>query len=119
MSIPTQKHICWRPNTKEELKSWPVKVRLKFANSLKYLLAGRVPSSAKFMREYPGKSLIRVKHEHLGLSYRLVLTGKHPTDLYVLVAFIKKSPKGNESPHGVDAKIEEAYYAAEQHWKRE
>ncbi len=73
-----------------------------------------MPASAKFMEGYPGKSLIRLKHQHLGIAYRLILTAKHPDVLYNLVAFIKKSPKGGETPHGISTKIEDAFNAAQQ-----
>lgn len=111
-----KKPPAWVPDASDEFRLWPEKVRVKFLTSLIYLQNGQMPASAKFMEGNPGKSLIRLKHQHMGIAYRLILTAKHPDFLHILVAFIKKSPKGGETPHGISIRIEDCFNAAQQKW---
>jgi len=110
--------IQWVGSSLKDLKEMPEDVRDAIGFSLFQVQVGRKPLNASIMRGFSGASVLEIKDDFDGDTYRCIYTIRFPEAVYVLHAFMKKSTRGIETSkndiHLVKArlKIAEAHYAA-------
>lgn len=93
------KPVYWVASSKEELCSFPVKVRREIGYALHFAQAGSKHPSAKPLKGFVGFGVVEIVEDYDRGAYRAVYTTKVGGVIYVLLAFQKKSKTGIETPN--------------------
>ena len=92
------KRVAFAAQTRDDLSDFPAEVKSMFGHALYMAQTGKTHPDAKAMRGFPGASVIEVRDDHAGDTYRLVYTAKGGSAITVLHAFKKKSRRGIRTP---------------------
>lgn len=92
------KPIQWVASSREEICSFPAKVRREIGYALHFAQAGSKHPSAKPLKGFAGAGVIEIVEDYDKGTYRAVYTTKLGDVIYVLLAFQKKSKSGIETP---------------------
>jgi len=93
------KPLIWRATSKADFLSFPVAVQREMGYALFLAQMGeRHPSMAKTLKGFGGGTVVEVKENHDGNTYRAVYTVRYAEAVFVLHAFQKKSKKGAATP---------------------
>jgi phage-related protein len=84
-------------SSRKDLQAFPAKVRLEVGRALFEAQLGEHPKDAKPLKGFGG-SVLEIRDNFEGGTYRAVYTVRFEGVLYVLHAFQKKSAKGIATP---------------------
>ncbi len=94
----------------------PEDVRDAFGFSLFQVQGGLNPLSAHIMRGFTGASVLEIKNDFDGDTYRCVYTVRFAEAVYILHAFMKKSARGIETSQNDIRLIKDRLKIAEAHY---
>ncbi len=92
------KRIAFIAQTKADLSGFPRAVKTGFGYALFLAQNGGKHPKAVAMKDFAGASVLEVRFDHAGDTYRLVYTTKGGAAISVLHAFMKKSTRGLKTP---------------------
>jgi phage-related protein len=93
------KPLLWRGDAKEEFASFPSSVQREMGYALFLAQMGdRHRTMAKTLKGFGGGSVIELRDNDDGDTYRAVYTVHYADAVYVLHAFQKKSKSGSRTP---------------------
>lgn len=96
--MPAPKPVRWVGGSREDLRGFPPEVRRQIGYALQFAQAGDKHPAAKPLKGFGGASVLEIREEHQGSTYRAVYTVRFPGAVYVLHAFQKKSKEGARTP---------------------
>lgn len=117
----TPKQAAWIGSSREDLRSFPKTVRGKIGHSLWEAQRGEFPRDAKVLQGFGGASVIEIRADDDGSTYRAVYTVRFADFIYVLHVFQKKSRKGVKTPPNIVELIRKRLKTAEkdyEDWKK-
>jgi phage-related protein len=93
------KPLIWRGSSQRDFAAFPRSTQREMGYALFLAQLGeRHPRMAKGLKGFGGASVIEIRHNDYGSTYRAVYTVRFADAIYVLHAFQKKSKKGNATP---------------------
>ena len=92
------KPVRWIGSSRDDLRSFPLKVRRDIGYALYAAQTGETDPAAKPLKGFGGASVMEIVAPHAGDTWRAVYTVRFAGVLYVLHAFQKKSTKGIATP---------------------
>ena len=92
------KRIAFIAQAKDDISGFPRAVKTVFGYALFLAQNGGKHPKAIAMKGFPGASVLEVRDDHAGNTYRLVYTTKGGVAISVLHAFMKKSTRGIKTP---------------------
>ncbi len=116
MSIQKNKPFVWVGSSHEDWKTFPEDVQDVMGYALHLAQEGEKALNTKPLTGFHGTSVLEIRDNYLGDTYRAIYTVKFHEVVYVLHAFQKKSKKGIETPkHEIDL-IEQRLKKAKEHY---
>jgi phage-related protein len=94
----TAKPLEFIGSSREDLSDFPAEVKRCVGFALRAAQKGGKHPDAKPLKGFGGASVLEVVSDFDGDTFRAVYTVKFKGVIYVLLAFQKKSKKGNETP---------------------
>jgi len=91
---PGMKPIVWVGSSLGDLRELPEEVQRGIGRALKVAQQGDRPASAKPLTGFGGASVLEIRDNHDGDTFRAVYTVRFAERLYVLHVFQKKSRHG-------------------------
>lgn len=85
-------------SSKKDLTAMPDTIKLDFGHRLHMVQMGLYPENAKTLSGFGGASVVELKQNDLGGTYRAVYTVQFKDIVYVLHCFKKKSSSGIATP---------------------
>ena len=107
----------WLGSTKKDIGKLPSDVKDVFVQGLYEASLGEEPYGSKTLKGFGGRSVIELREDHKGDTFRAVYTVKFKKALYVLHVFQKKSKKGIATPKKDMALVEKRLKDAAFHYK--
>ncbi len=107
------KPIIWVGSSRRNLKELPEAVQRGVGRALQQVQKGEKPASAKPLSGFGGASVLEIKSNYDGDTFRAVYTVRFAERLYVLHVFQKKSKRGSETSQQDIKLIQERLKAAE------
>jgi len=95
--IPDARPLLWVASSKRDLLNMPPEVTSDFGYGLYEAQIGDHPSIGKVLSGFGGTSVVELKMDHRGDTFRAVYTVRFAEVIVVLHAFQKKSHKGKET----------------------
>lgn len=93
------KPLYWRGSSKADFGAFPVSVQREMGYALFLAQMGeRHTLMAKMLKGFGGGTVIEVRENHEGDTYRAVYSVRYADAVYVLHAFQKKSKRGTKTP---------------------
>lgn len=93
------KPLIWRGSSQRDFAAFPRSTQREMGYALFLAQLGeRHPRMAKGLKGFGGASVIEIRHNDYGSTYRAVYTVRFADAIYVLHAFQKKSKKGITTP---------------------
>ena len=111
------KSINFVGSSREDLRSFPEKVRYDIGFALFLAQKGSKAGSAKPMKGFGGASILEIIEDSRSGTYRAVYTVRFEKAVYVLHCFHKKSKQGIKTPQSDIELIERRLKAAEADYK--
>ncbi len=108
------KPVVWVGASLRDLKALPDAVQTGIGRSLKLAQQGDKPTSAKPLSGFGGASVLEIKDNYDGDTFRAVYTVRFAERLYVLHVFQKKSRQGIQTSNQDIALIRIRLKAAEE-----
>jgi phage-related protein len=90
--VVTLKQLFFVGSSRDDLRSFPEKVRLEIGNELTRVQAGLMPTNWKPMKSV-GAGVYEVRVKDSSGAFRVFYVANKSTGVYVLHAFQKKTPK--------------------------
>lgn len=91
---PSLKPLEWTGASKKDLLTFPVQVRKEVGHALYVAQTGERNSNTRVMQGFGGASVLEVRDNFNGDTYRAVYTVRFAKAIYVLHCFQKKSHHG-------------------------
>ena len=114
--VAGEKRLFWMGSSREELISFPERVKDNIGWALGVAQFGeKHPSAKPWKGEKPG--VFEIVDDYGGNTYRAVYTVKYELAVYVLHAFQKKSPKGARTARSDIELIHKRLQAADEHYR--
>ena len=116
MNKPRLKPVVWIGSSREDLRDLPDRVQDKVGTALQGVQYGLRPAVVKTLSGFSGASVLEIKVNDDGSTYRAVYTVQFAGYIFVLHTFQKKSSHGSETAkqdrYRIRArlKLAEAYY---------
>ncbi len=88
------KPVFWIGNSREQLKHFPAEAQDKIGRALQKVQYGSKPALAKVLSGFHGASVLEIRADYDGDTYRAVYTVRFEEYIYVLHTFQKKSQHG-------------------------
>ena len=104
-------------SSREDLRSFPQKVRRDIGHALYAAQQGETDPAAKPLKGFAGASVLEIVGRHDTNTYRAVYTVRFSNALYVLHAFQKKSRRGIATPQKDINLIKQRLSMAERQYK--
>jgi phage-related protein len=104
-------------SSRDELRSFPEKVRRDIGQALYTAQRGETDPVAKPLKGFGGAKVMELVDRHDKNTYRAVYTVQFIGTVYVLHAFQKKSKKGIATPQKDIELIRQRLAAADRHYK--
>jgi phage-related protein len=92
------KPLMWVGTTLEDLRTFPDAVKRVMGYALHLAQAGSKHPDAKPRRGFTGASVLEIRDDYRGDTFRVVYTVGLRSAVYVLHAFQKKAKRGIETP---------------------
>jgi len=109
--------IHWVGSSRDDLRELPEDVKDVVGKALLQVQLGSKPRNAGVLRGFHGASVLEIKDDYDGDTYRCVYTVRFAEAIYVLHTFQKKSKSGiKTSQQDIDT-INQRLDAAEKHYK--
>lgn len=96
--VTAEKPLLWVASSKRDLMAMPDDVIDDFGYGLDQAQKGKFPDIGKILQGFSGRSVIELKRDDRGGTFRAVYTVKFPEIVAVLHCFQKKSKSGIETP---------------------
>lgn len=91
---PAMKPVVWVGSSLEDLRELPEEVQRGIGRALQVAQQGDKPASAKPLTGFGGASVLEIRDNYDGDTFRAVYTVRFAERLYVLHVFQKKSRQG-------------------------
>jgi phage-related protein len=114
--VPGEKQLFWMGSSREELMSFPERVKDDIGWALGVAQFGEKHPSAKPWKG-EGAGVFEIVDDYDGNTYRAVYTVRFALAVYVLHAFQKKSPKGIRTATRDVELIHKRLQAAREHYR--
>ena len=111
------KTVRWIGPSKKDLRALPKAIRQDVGLSLWDVQRGRTPLDAKVLHGFAGASVLEIRADYLGNTYRAVYTVRFGEFVYVLHVFQKKSKKGSKTPANIIELIRQRLKKAEKDYE--
>lgn len=95
------KDVAFTARTRDDISAFPQGVKTVFGYALFLAQNGKKHPKAGAMKGFPGASVLEVRDDHDGNTYRLFYTTKGGEVITVLYALMKKSTRGIKTPRQV------------------
>ena len=118
MTTQKNKPVVWIGSSHEDWKSFPEDVQDVMGYALHLAQRGEKAANAKPMTGFQGASVLEIRDNYLGDTYRAIYTVKFHEVVYVLHAFQKKSKKGIATPKNEIDLIERRLRKAKEHYDK-
>lgn len=115
--MTAQKPTVWIGSSRDDLRTFPDKVRRVMGFAINDAQNGDEHPGAKALKGFGGRSVLEVVDDDDGDTYRAVYTVRFAGVIYVLHAFQKKSRKGSETPKRDIEVIKTRQKVAEVHYQ--
>ena len=116
MTTQKNKPVVWVGSSHEDWKAFPEDVQDVMGYALHLAQEGEKAPNVKPLTGFQGASVLEIRDNYLGDTYRAIYTVKFHEVVYVLHAFQKKSKKGIATPkHEIDL-IERRLRKAKEHY---
>jgi phage-related protein len=109
------KHVIWIGSSHENWKAFPDDVQDAMGYALHLAQLGGKASNTKPLIGFKGASVLEIRDDYQGDTYRAIYTVKFHEVVYVLHAFQKKSKKGIATPKNEIDLIEQRLRKAKEH----
>jgi len=116
MSKPQPKPVIWIGTSHEDLRDLPGKVQYKIGTALQQVQYGSRPATIRTLSGFGNASILEIKVNDDGSTYRAIYTVRFAGYVFVLHTFQKKSTHGSETAkQDLDTirdrlRLAEAYY---------
>ncbi len=90
--------VLYISSTKKDLEKMPSSVKQAFVQGLYEAAIGETPIDSKPLKGFGGRTVLELKDDHRGDTYRAVYTVRFKKAVYVLHVFKKKSTRGISTP---------------------
>jgi phage-related protein len=117
MSKPI-KPVRWIASTKQELQTLPKAVRRIVRQALWEAQQGKMPEDGKVLQGFGGASVIEIRANETGGTYRAVYTIRLRDFVYILHVFKKKSTRGINTPAHIIELIRKRLKTAEKDYEQ-
>lgn len=97
MDKPRLKPVVWIGSSREDLRDLPGRVQDKVGTALQEVQYGSRPAAVKTLSGFSGASVLEIKVNDDGSTYRAVYTVRFADYIFVLHTFQKKSSHGSET----------------------
>ncbi len=94
---PDLKPLIWIGASRKDLREFPTKVQKDIGDALQKVQCGLKPSASKPLSGFGGASILEIRENYDGDTFRAVYTVRFAERIYVLHAFQKKSHHGIET----------------------
>ena len=91
------KPVIWVGSSRRDLREFPAQVQKDIGDAIQQTQRGQKPSSVRTLSGFHGASVLEIREDHDGDTYRAVYTVRFAERLYVLHVFQKKSRHGIET----------------------
>lgn len=98
----------WLAATPKDCAAFPQPVK-----ALNFVQHGVAPPHFSPLRGFGGASVLEIKDDYAGDTYRVVYTVRLPKAIYVLDAFKKKSHRGGDLPREIAERIRQRILVAQ------
>jgi phage-related protein len=113
----SEKPVRWIASSRRDLQLLPKMVRRIVGNALWEAQEGRLSRDAKVMQGFGGASVVEIRADHDGNTFRAVYTVRFADVIYVLHVFQKKSKRGTKTPPDVIELIRKRLKKAEEDYE--
>ncbi|MBV9849122.1 MAG: type II toxin-antitoxin system RelE/ParE family toxin [Armatimonadetes bacterium] len=93
-----KKPVRWMGSSRKDLTEMPEDIQDAFGKALLQAQFGGRAASTKIMQGFGGATVLEIREDEDGSTYRLVYTVRFPRYVYALHVFQKKSRHGAETP---------------------
>lgn len=111
------KPVVWISSSKRDLKKLPKDVRTDFGHALHQAQNNEWPNIGRVFKGCGGASVIELRQDYKGDTFRAVYAVKYEDVIYVLHVFQKKSKHGIATPKPDIELIYSRLKLAEEDWK--
>jgi phage-related protein len=115
MTTQQTKPVVWVGSSHEDWKAFPDDVQDVLGYALHLAQRGAKAPNVKPLIGFQGASVLEIRDDYLGDTYRAIYTVKFQEVVYVLHAFQKKSKKGIATPKNEIDLIERRLRKAKEH----
>jgi len=91
---PELKPVVWVGSSRKDIRDFPEAVQKGVGRALQQAQQGAKPASAKSLTGFGGASVLEIRDNYDGDTFRAVYTVRFSERLYVLHVFQKKSRQG-------------------------
>lgn len=112
------KPVRWVGSSRDDLRAFPERVRLRVGGALWEAQLGRKAPWAKPLKGFGGAGVLEVVSDHDGDTYRAIYTVRFAGIIYMLHAFQKKATIGIATPRHEMALIEQRLKGAREDYER-
>jgi phage-related protein len=116
MTTQKNKPVIWVGSSHEDWKAFPEDVQDVMGYALHLAQLGEKATNTKPLTGFQGASVLEIRDNYLGDTYRAIYTVKFHEVVYVLHAFQKKSKKGIATPKNEIDLIERRLRKAKEHY---
>ena len=95
---PNKKPVRWMGSSRKDLSAMPEDIQDAFGKALLQAQFGGRAANAETLHGFGGASVIEIKEDEGGSTYRLIYTVRYPRYVYALHAFKKKSHHESQTP---------------------
>lgn len=118
MTTQKTKPVVWVGSSHEDWKAFPEDVQDVMGYALHLAQQGEKAANTKPLTGFQGASVLEIRDDYLGDTYRAIYTVKFYEVVYVLHAFQKKSKKGIATPKNEIELIERRLRKAKEHYEQ-
>ena len=108
--------VLYLGSSLKDLRKLPSRVKETFMHGLYLASLGEDPIDSKSLKGFGGRSVLELREDHKGDTYRAVYTVRFKEAIYVLHVFKKKSTQGISTPKKEMDLIEKRLKDANEHY---
>lgn len=111
------KQLIWIGSSKKVLTALPEAIRKKFGYALQLAQQGEMPLDARPLKGFGGASVLELRGDYDGNTFRAIYTIRFARFVYVLHVFQKKSKRGIKTPANIIDLLKKRLRTAEEDYE--